>query len=79
MPGKRVRRIGVFRSASGIYCSFYVHQPPESGKLVEHYWCEVKPKQYEHMAESLNEAAREGNGSLEAHTALPGFVWERTQ
>ena len=79
MPGKRVRRIGVFRCASAIYCSFHINQPPITGKLIEQYWCGVRPEQYEHMAESLNKAAREGNGTVEAHTALPGFVWTRTQ
>lgn len=79
MPGKRVCRIGVFRCGTAIHCSFYVDQPPESGVLIKQYWCEIKFKQYEHMAHMANKAAREGNGSVEAHTAVPGFVWTRTQ
>ena len=86
MPGKRVRRIGVFSCANAIYCSFYVKQKPStksvsvpSLRLIRSYWCEVKPEKYEHMAELLNKAARKGNGSIEAHTAICGFIWTRSQ
>ena len=81
MPGKRISRIGVFRNVAGdTYCSFYVDQLvgfQGHPSLVRQYWCEVEGKKYEHMAESLNKAAREGNGSVEAHSAVPGFVWTR--
>lgn len=76
-PGKRVHRISVFciPYSSTTDCMIYTTKA-DSLEIHSTYGC-LTDQQYKHLASVVNEAARRGYGEVEAHGAIPGFIWHR--
>lgn len=75
-PGKRVHRISIFRIAGSeaIHCMVY-HIVSAGSFEIRSTHSYLNFSQYNHLANVVNRAAERSHGRVEAHNAVPGFVW----
>jgi len=76
-PGKRVHRISVLciSGSDTVDCMVYTTKA-DSLKIRSTYGC-LTDQQYKHLASVVNRAAERGYGKVEAHGAIPGFIWHQ--